>query len=861
MKPLYRFYIANDSTPLYDSSATVEDNIEYVVKDVNNTAITRVDKPGYCTITSPTAKNGLFADPKKLLTRIAFRNASAHDFREGVFDYAAASSFFINVSSKRRVIGVSARGSSADLPPIYIGHQAYPIFGDDLKKEWKKERGQAFFRQALKGKLKFVKDDYDYIMASSLGSYHCVKIERSIDSGVTWEDFFEGYFRRTDARIVPEDMLVEVQLNTLDLYEPILSGQDREFDLIKLSPEIGSLTLFKRPAIQIYTPGESVITTFVGGTYWEQECEAISDNDVLNSEYGFTKTTKDIRLAAYKTSPDTNLAHLPYAFSAYPSGNIGNNTTHLALYGPLYTVGDLWPCYVAYYTYSGYNKRLRGCVVVKGTTVNSQYGTILTDAIFYESDTDMSEDFWEFTELPQYEGSVWVAKYQTTRLFVNRVLHSNDNASSKVGLLGKTAFGENRNYKYASPLAWENFSLTYSDETSLEPTEYGQRQPGQYYKRPLAPPSAPGFYLPISKSQWGDISCWLKCGTVLEDVIDEGYRKEYTLKHAYPLHSCFSVLLKQLTPSVSFSDTPAHSEFFYNNSANLIAQAISGLSNLHITPITNILKGEYDQPAQKCTITLKDLFNLVKDLFNCYWYVDGTKLRIEHIRYFNNGLVYVGGLNSTQPDVDATCLIAPRVHKAWLLGQSEYKYELDDLPERYQFSWPDDVTEPFIGWPIEVKNDYVKKGEISEISVSKFVSDIDFMLLNPGSFNEDNIAILAPDDSGALQYLSQNLGTIGDDFYAEYSLQNGQLSFLSLVPRYYRDNISGKDVIINKVKYQNTGALNVIRTKEQVINIPFVENLTENSLVKTSLGIGRVDAMELNLNSNIVKITLKHATE
>ena len=847
MKPLYRFYIANDSTSLYDSSALIEDNVEYEVSATGTLVPVTAQNTETCTIEGLKYTRGLWADPKKSLTRLAYTTAKP-PVRWGVRDYASTPSFFIQVPENLPALGISLRGSSSDLPPIYLARQAYPIFGDDLKKEWKKENGQAFFRQSLKGKLKFVKDDYAYIMAASLGSYHCVKVERSMDNGETWEDFFEGYFRRTDARIVPEDNLIEVQLNTFDLYEAILNKQDQEFDLIKLAPEIGSLTLFKRPAIQLYTPGENVLSTFVGGVYWEQECEAIDDLEVLNIEHGFSMTTIYGRVLPYKTDQSDSIKYAKYLGIHKVTLVPGGEPTMVPLFGPISTVENI----------SLYIVQSAGIYpTTRLLTMDSQGITV---AALKPSTYDW-DGFYHFENnlLLDGVGLYYVKENWIGKDFVGRLLHDNEGVPNKVSLLGKTAFGENRNYKYASPFS--DLQIQASLEVSSTPTEYGQSQPGEYYKRPLAPLSAPGFYLPISKSHWGEVSYWLKCGTYLENVIDAEYRREYTLKHAYPLHSCFSVLLKQLAPGISFSNTAAHSEFFYNNSANLIAQAISGLSNLHITPITNMLKGEYDQPAQKCSITLKDLFNLVKDLFNCYWYIDGTKLRIEHIRYFNNGLTYIGGPSSAQPDVDATKLIAPRVRETWLLGQSEYKYDLDNLPERYEFSWPDDVTEPFTGWPIEVKSGYVKKGEIHEISVSKFAADLDFMLLRPESFNEDEIAVLAPDATGNMQYLQQNLGAIGDDFYAEYYLQNGQLSFISLVPRYYRDNISGKDVIINKVKYQNTLSLNVIRTKEQVINIPFVEGLTENSLVKTSLGVGKVDAMELNLNSNVVKITLKHATE
>lgn len=65
------------------------------------------------------------------------------------------------------------------------------------------------------------------------------------------------------------------------------------------------------------------------------------------------------------------------------------------------------------------------------------------------------------------------------------------------------------------------------------------------------------------------------------------------------------------------------------------------------------------------------------------------------------------------------------------------------MPERYQFGWMDDVTRAFEGYPIEILSKYVTPGNIEEINVSNFTTDIDYMLLNPGACSKDGFALMA----------------------------------------------------------------------------------------------------------------------
>ena len=157
-----------------------------------------------------------------------------------------------------------------------------------------------------------------------------------------------------------------------------------------------------------------------------------------------------------------------------------------------------------------------------------------------------------------------------------------------------------------------------------------------------------------------------------------------------------------------------------------------------LTQKTNITRSDYSQAAQNSSITLRQLLDMFKNVFRAYWFIEDGKLRIEGIDYFRNG----GSYNST-PEIgtDLTQMRNTRNGKPWSLGTSKYKFEKVDMPERYEFGWMDEVTEPFKGLPLEVLSPYVSKGKKEEINVSNFTSDIDYMLLNPGEISNDGFAL------------------------------------------------------------------------------------------------------------------------
>ena len=103
-----------------------------------------------------------------------------------------------------------------------------------------------------------------------------------------WDEYFKAKFSKTDCKFDFVKASCELKLSALDRYTDLINKYDNTYDLIKLAPAITKIQMYKRPILQVYIAGESSISNFFGGTYWETDVnEAVDSDDNLINKYYF----------------------------------------------------------------------------------------------------------------------------------------------------------------------------------------------------------------------------------------------------------------------------------------------------------------------------------------------------------------------------------------------------------------------------------------------------------------------------------------------------------------------------------------------------------------------------------------------
>lgn len=704
-------------------------------------------------------------------------------------------------------------------------YQAHPLYKDDLSLNYERETGQQFFRAKLSSKLTFVANDAYNIIHAGFATDFKVTIQKSTNMGVTWSDYYKCHFFKTDCTINEDDLTVSVQPQVEDRYEAVLNGMEKEYNLVELAPAIERISAGKRPMLQIYADGDSVVSCLYEGNYFETD----KTGDGNPEDFGFKKFGERTEFNFTNSSDAGFTTPFTGALNIWESGSIFTNAD--GIYYIEYWVdnpGSAW-----------YDSGLR----IRRVSDDVEMWYIRWD-----------ENPWEPKEIPttitftptgEY-GSV-TANRSHIDTFGRYVLDkSSVDGQDCAPIEPNDIVSNNRNYHYV--IGYHNLTLAYSARYSDEPTEWGRNDLGKYF---MTPNDEDEWY-PIGQSQWVNASLWVRY-TAAERAFEQGATKQFQLKDTYPLYSVISVLLAKIAPSITHEGTAAYSHFFYDDTQ--IGNPADRLRNSRpfITQKSNVLVGEYQEPAQKAPVTLKDITEMLKKVYGCYWYIDANnKFCIEHIAWFKNGGSYgsspVVGYNLKQ-------LINLPNGKPWAFHTSEYQFDKEDMPARYQYEWMDKSTDLFNGKPINVLSRFVKEDKVEEITIGNFTSDVDYMLLVAENCSKDGFALFQAVKVNNVWTLPYE--TFMREQYV-YRLQNYMVSMIQLQDWFLTYDMPSWSI---EVEDAATTADGIQRNKKQTLSFPIGENDPDmEKLVKTNMGDGQFDKLAINLSSRTAKVTLKYNT-
>lgn len=601
----------------------------------------------------------------------------------------------------------------------------FPNYKPDITVDTEQESSEKFYRTKLSGNLTFYRGDFDFIQSQSIETQFNIVIEQSDDWGLTWYERYRAQFFKTDGTADEDSRTLVVSLEPVDGYTDVLAGMEKEYDLIPLAPVIEPIMVQKRPLIQVYIPGDEVVSCFIGGSFWEQDATATTNYQDLETKYHFAlcNLLKEVKL---------NVPGVPADATGTYTGKMSIETLNNSrvIRGNLNRIGGENDYYLeVQQVFWGSSWSNFGQIVVR--LIRRTDGMVLHQ--FTEvSQNGNSFDNFSFDMQPVNGSGLARADMYTYRIYARYLLDVPKIRGLNTYVLpDDDIVSYNRNYRRAIGY---NIDIAYvSSLFSNTPTEWGRADDGRYYLPPYTLWNQK-FY-PIARSTWRNSSIWFSFD-LMDQYLEVDGRQSYLMRDSWPISSVISVLLKQFAPGVTHEPTPEYSQILYSAQSPLTFQSF----RLYITPKSNVLLGNYQQPAQKAPITLMQVKNMLRDTMRLFWHVENGKLRIEHEVWYKNGGSYS---NIQVVGTDLMTMINPTNRKPWSFAQNKYNFDKMDMYERLQFEWMDDVSLPFKGMPIEVLSKFVTRGKVDDISVSTFTSDIDMMLLNPSEMSNDGFGLFA----------------------------------------------------------------------------------------------------------------------
>ena len=779
-----------------------------------------------------------------------------------------------------------ARYSSND---TFIRRKTVKPSYKSLKKTYKKESNQMFFREALDGKFTLFGEDYDLINAGSLEDKFKLSVTRA---GI--ENYLTAHFNKTDCKFNHSKRSVEIKLTCDDKYADVLAKYENTYDLLKdVNPAITRLSMTKRSIVQIYIQGESTISSYSGGTYWETDVNEVIDNeDALKNKYYFAKgptfteiyfeDSQDSKICpsimlqngvTYSATSEEGVwapAPVPEGITAYIKflkvASKGDTTSKeggyllssgetgiIAKYDGSNTWTYLYDMYQIQF-WSNYNTG--GSTMLVAQSVNN-YAKDSNDFII-----SAGEGLYEIKQNIDGYDNFNLGEYAINYNVWGRIICDADSAKDKdlYDLPYDDFATERANYKKCIGLTFSNSSnsvcrIYQSTRNTTTPNSYGLNDSGTYFLPPYNIYNQ--VYYPVARSSWANTSIWIQFIDAGDGVVYDfetwmkDFNKPYTLRNAYHIADVISALLSKIAPDVKHEATGEYSKFLYGQTDGLTRGSLGGCQ-IYITPKSNILKGEYDQAAQKAEITLKQIMEMLRDCYRCYWYIDSdNRLIIEHVSFFMNGLSY--STPSVQAYLDSTNDKFTGVN--CLYGQREIEYEKSELYSRYEFAWSDDSTDAMGNLYVDISDKYIQENK-QDINIEVFSSDVDYMLFMPSDFSNDGFALLMAKDKKVpliRTYIKY------DKYYDATMLvtvQNWYASWNNLINHYMYD-MPGYNISCSNI--QNTPrVIGIKRFMSHDISVVTNKEFDIYKLIRTNEGDGYIDEMSVDINTGLCDITLMY---
>lgn len=746
-----------------------------------------------------------------------------------------------------------------DGPFIFQTRDATPYY-KTCQVNYKKENEQIFLRKGLSAGFSLHGEDFDFIAGAN--SLDCqFRLIFYLKSNSV-KSYLEAYFYKTDCSFdYTKKKCVPSELQVFDQYTKILENYSKEYDVLQLktTPSITAINTKVRGIQQVYISGEAQVTNFMNGVYWEEPVSAIQESykDLVHKyHFALSKVFMEI---TFEDSPIVDANGVYTGEFKYDLAKLEEDVEYTDTYE---LIGYRFTNQKGYYIELGYSEMGNYPIYLK----NPQ-GDILYAAAFMGQGSNITPAFFLNTSFtPNISDAGPLKASSSFRYHIyKRLLCAVDKIGEQplydVPLEDFASASRNLKKCIGSPLDI-GLTIFMSNVSQREPTKYGKNELGFYYKAGLSATSGlSGKICPIARSSWANASLWFAFDFANPQALsyERATMAEYTIKDTWRIDAVIKALLDTIAPNITHEASAEYSQFLYARQELGIFPEIAPFE-VFIAPKSNVTHLNYDQPAQTASLTFESLMQMLRDCFQCYWYIDSAnRLRIEHISYFKKGYTYADDTALSSAAVDLRTKVDAFNKKSALYAQSSLEFEKDKLFSRYEFSnWMDKSSFAFEGLTIDVNSKYINKSAVLTVGSSNFSTDIDLMYSGASSFSDEGFALLCAQKSERGDYyLPFAQAQINDGEYSPtIYAQNWYASWLYLAKLYMYD-MPSKNITVNKVKNLIVRDLKDFGKSSVSVWAKDPESLIDRGVL-TDIGLGRVVEVSRDIHTGLCKVGLLH---
>lgn len=717
--------------------------------------------------------------------------------------------------------------------------RVYPTYPQGLTKEYTKEANRVFFREKLNGTITFLRTDFEQLWNVPLDTKFTLVVQRLV--GSTWTEYCRGEFYKTDDDIDVDNKIIRLEIDSVDKYKKILGALGREFDVVReLMPPTYTVKYKKQGALQIVFPQVGILFTQIGDSTYTREISSYLQDDL--EAFGF----------AQGGVHDPTFGSPFYAF--IPGSGFTRN------------IGGLWRVENGIILHQNGDYR-----IINTDDWDGLFRWSIVDAItfevYYVMPSGISLSFYPdtFTTLNEFT-SVETIDEKARFFTLNGMQRLMTDKESVQGIdtipipdndIDGLVFG----YQYyVDPTTYKLDEFNYptlfgtlqpESNHTTSPTPYGRYAEdalyfsGEYFNPTLSDIFLTKYY-PVMQRHWREYSITTHF-TAFQQLLINACVTEEECRDAYKLHEVIIAMLPEIDPDVTFIGDITHSQFLFNGINPLTA--LANPYTIFITPKTNIIIHDYDRPDP----TEKLSFGKIEEFFNngpnLHFYIDEAgRLRWEHLQFYLNGLTYSG----QQISEDLTAQIDPRLEKLWSYHTNRFRYKKETLPEFIEMKWSEDASDVFQGLPIRARAGFVEQGQTDPKHISAFMTDLDFALAFPNEISKEGFFLFSAEMIDGVYTIP--FFPVEVTGFPTVTLQNGMWSFRYMHEKYWVYGCPALNMTINGNEIEAT---TVKRAKVQGLLLPRIEP-NPMLLIRSSIGVGEVESMAVNITTRVNKIGLLH---